>query len=243
MLNVQLFLRYALLSCLICSQLSIFSKDTLNITIDSSSTINVKKVTTESIKKYANDNDFLYDRIPPPAESPWEAFKRWLMKLFDNYIGNKIPRIFWDVLSWTIVVGAIILIFYRLFRQEIKSVFKGKATTNQVNFIHKDENIHEMDFNQLISDAITKKDYKNAIRLSYLNLLKNLTDEDFIVWKADKTNLDYIEELKQSPLQASFKKTTLVFEHVWYGEFTINESHFKDTMLIFNEMHAKKTNH
>ncbi len=243
MLNVQLLLRYFILLCLLSLQLNAFSNDTLKVKIDSSSTINVKKVADESIEKYINDKEFLYDRIPPPAESPWEAFKRWLNKLFNKYVSNNLPPIFWDILIWTIVAAALILIIYRLFRHEIKSVFRGKSATNKVGFIHKDENIHEMDFNQLITNAITQKDYKNAIRLSYLKLLKTLTDEDLITWKADKTNLDYIAELKQSSLQTPFKKTTIVFEHVWYGEFTINENHFDETMLIFNDMHNKITNH
>lgn len=243
MLNAQLLLRYLILTFLLSLQLNVFGKDTLKVKIDSSSTINVKNVADESIKKYTNDKEFLYDRIPPPAESPWEAFKRWLNKLFTKYFSDKLPPVFWDILIWTIVAASIILILYRLFRHEIKSVFKGKPASNQVAFIHKDENIHEMDFNQLITNAITKKDYKNAIRLSYLRLLKNLTDEDLITWKADKTNLDYIAELKLSKLQTPFKKTTVVFEHVWYGEFTINQNHFDETMLIFNDMYDKITNH
>ena len=243
MLNAQLLLRYLILTFLLSLQLSIFSKDTLRVKIDSTSTISVKKVADDSIEKYTKDNDFLYDRVPPPAESPWEAFKRWLNNLFNKYVSNNVPPMFWDILIWTIVAAALILIIYRLFRHEIKSVFRGKPATNQVTFIREDENIHEMDFNQLITNAITQKDYKNAIRLSYLKLLKTLTDEDLITWKADKTNLDYIAELKQSPLQTPFKKTTIVFEHVWYGEFTINESHFDETMLIFNDMHNKITNH
>ena len=156
MLNAQLLLRFFILLCLLSMQLSVFSNDTLKVKIDSSSTIDVKKVAEESIEKYTNDKDFLYDRIPPPAESPWEAFKRWLNKLFNKYVSNNLPPVFWDILIWTIVVAALILIIYRLFRHEIKSVFKGKSATNKVGFIHEDENIHEMDFSQLITNAITE---------------------------------------------------------------------------------------
>lgn len=242
MLNVQLLLRYLILMLLFSSQLNVFSNDTPKVKVDSSSTINVKKVATETIEKYTKDKDFLYDRIPPPAESPWEAFMRWLNKLFNKYVSNNLPPIFWDILIWTIVAAALILIIYRLFRHEIKGVFRGKSATNKVAFIRDDENIHEMDFNLVINDAIAQKDYKNAIRLSYLKLLKTLTDEDLITWKADKTNLDYIDELKQSPLQAFFKKTTVAFEHVWYGKFTINENHFDEIMLVFKHMHDKINN-
>ena len=67
MLNAQLLLRFFILLCLLSMQLSVFSNDTLKVKIDSSSTIDVKKVAEESIEKYTNDKDFLYDRIPPPA--------------------------------------------------------------------------------------------------------------------------------------------------------------------------------
>ena len=196
-------------------------------------------ISTATIEKYLSDDDFVYDRVPPPAETFWEQFKRWLQKWFYKSFGENLPGWFWEVILWTLAVACLLFIIYKLFNHEIKSVFRGKAAANKSVIINEGEDIHEMDFNFLIQEAITKGDYKNAIRLSYLKLLKNLTDKDLISWKADKTNTEYLSELKKHELYAPFKKTTFIFEYVWYGDFKITKQHFDETLLVFQSMNAK----
>lgn len=35
------------------------------------------------------------------------------------------------------------------------------------------------------------------------------------------------------------KKTTFIFEYVWYGDFKITKQHFDETLLVFQSMNAK----
>ena len=60
------------------------------------------------------------------------------------------------------------------------------------------------------------------MRLLYLKCLKHLSDSGLIEWEIDKTNSTYIDEIKNQQQQASFRRLTLQFEYVWYGEFTID---------------------
>jgi len=50
------------------------------------------------------------------------------------------------------------------------------------------ENIHELNFDKLISEALAQQHYREGIRLLFLKSLKLLTDRQFIHWQAGKTN-------------------------------------------------------
>lgn len=209
------------------------------VLVKDSSYIQQIHISEKTIENYMADDDFVYDRIPPPAETLWEQFKRWVQKWLIKFLGKNTPDWFWEAFLWTLAVACLLFIIYKLFNHEIRGVFIGKAAANKSVIINEGEDIHEMDFNFLIQEAIANENYKNAIRLSYLKLLKNLTDKDLITWKVDKTNTEYLSELKYHEFYAPFKKTTLVFEYVWYGDFTITKQHFDDTLLVFKTMNSK----
>jgi len=97
-----------------------------------------------------------------------------------------------------------------------------------------DENIHEMDFDKLIEDALMKKDYRGGVRLVFLYSLKMLSDKNLIHWDQGKTNHDYLDELKQDELRGGFNDLNLYFEYAWYGNFTINAETFAHVQQIFS---------
>jgi hypothetical protein len=65
---------------------------------------------------------------------------------------------------------------------------------------------------------LTKKDYRLAIRYTFLNALKGLSLHELIAVKEGKTNYEYYNELPVS-LRPAYKQVLAVFEYVWYGEF------------------------
>ena len=85
-------------------------------------------------------------------------------------------------------------------------MFQSKSATNKVHFMTKDEDIHEINFEEKITKLVDQKNYKEAIRLSYLRILKQLTDKELIVWKVDKTNLDYVDEIEDNEMKVAFEK-------------------------------------
>jgi hypothetical protein len=95
------------------------------------------------------------------------------------------------------------------------------------------ENIHELDFNTLLDEAVQQQDYRRAIRLYYLHTLKQLTDRELIHWQPGKTNRSYIRELQAKALRTDFEKITALFEYVWYGGSRVTEAHFSATRQAF----------
>nr|WP_262905325.1 DUF4129 domain-containing protein [Hymenobacter nitidus] len=80
------------------------------------------------------------------------------------------------------------------------------------------EDIHSLDFNTLLAQAEAAGNYRLAVRLGYLAVLKQLTDHGLIRWQPEKTNHDYLRELTAGSLRPAFQEITRQFEYVWYGE-------------------------
>jgi Domain of unknown function (DUF4129) len=102
------------------------------------------------------------------------------------------------------------------------------------------EDIHGLDFEALLTTAETAGNYRLAVRLGYLQVLKQLTDQGLIRWQPDKTNHDYLFELPAGPLPDAFRELTRQFDYVWYGELDdLTPAHYaqaRATRLAFQQL-------
>ncbi len=89
-----------------------------------------------------------------------------------------------------------------------------------------EEDIENADLQHFIDQALKNEQYALAIRLYYLSALKELTLKKTIKWKKDKTNLDYLSEMRSSEHFHSFRSITQIFERVWYGEHPLDREGF-----------------
>ena len=90
-----------------------------------------------------------------------------------------------------------------------------------------EENIPEADTRSLLQEAIEQEAYNLAIRLYFLDTLKELTQKQIIQWKKDKTNRDYQLELSDHHLKKDFNQLVNIFNHLWYGKRYINKQDFQ----------------
>jgi hypothetical protein len=90
-----------------------------------------------------------------------------------------------------------------------------------------EENLLESDIDKFIRQALAQSNYRLALRLYYLKCIKELSMHNRVIWKKDKTNYEYLFELKNWEEQESFQKITQNYERMWYGELTIKEADFK----------------
>jgi len=129
----------------------------------------------------------------------------------------------------------IVIIILLVLKNDIRAVFYGKSASVTIDFKEFDEDIHKINFDELIANAISNNDYRKAVRLHFLKLLKELTDNNLITWQIDKTNNDYSIELSNSKYSKKFQELALMYEYIWYGDFQLDESNFKNTILKFKE--------
>lgn len=118
--------------------------------------------------------------------------------------------------------------FIRPKNRKIRDAADGAAILEQI-----EENIYESDLDRYIREAIESGQYALAIRLYYLAVIKELSLNRTIRWKRDKTNKDYMRELRQTNLYQPFREATRVFERVWYGKGEFTASDFESIQPRF----------
>lgn len=136
----------------------------------------------------------------------------------------------WDsnllrTISFVILILIVLaLVFVVLHNMKLNS--KVKKNILLVQQVEDLDDIEQLETESLMSQALNAKNYRFAIRLMYLDLLKNLHESKIIHWKKDKTNLDYISEVSKESFINEFRKITLGYELVWYGEREATENNY-----------------
>lgn len=192
-----------------------------------------------TIDKYKKDSDYQYDYSPPllESESFWDRFWAWLRNLFetDKRAQTIDPGSIFDVVSYILIAFAVIMILYIIVSGNFTGIIRGSAKKTGVEYTVNDIDINAIDFDALIAVAIAEKNYRKVVRLYYLQTLKALSDKNLIEFQPDKTNADYMRELKKTDLKPVFAKLTYVYEYVWYGHFEIDEHNFSAASKAFND--------
>ena len=142
-----------------------------------------------------------------------------------------------SVFFWLLAIFFIGVIIYKVFIQS-GFFFTGRKGKN---ILPDEENTEELKsahaYDQFIYEAEQKGNFNHAIRFWYLKTLKNLKDLDLIHYSPDKTNQEYISELKESSKLDQFSELTRNYEYVWYGEFFLQKELYlkiKDSFVVFN---------
>ena len=198
-----------------------------------SSTVDEKFITQQDLQEYLSDKTFDYDRETPDQASLWEMFKRWFWSMVEQFFGTKVGAKVGKVLMYVLIIIAIAIVNIILFRSKLGGLFGGKKSKTNLGFTIFDENIHELNFPELINSAEARSDYRHAIRLHYLWLLKRLSDDGVIQLKINKTNRDYRNEIQSPELQHSFSRASIIFEYVWYGNIQIDSSNYQSALQTF----------
>jgi len=208
------------------------------ITNDSSS-VTVRNFSSATITGYKADPAFQYDRIIEPPKSVWERFWEWFWQKVAQTIGSKQGGRIFNIII--ILLAAAILTFFiiKLTGMQNAGLFGKKNTGNALDYSIHDENIHTIDFDAAIHEAVEKRNFRFAVRLLYLQSLKLLTDRRLINWQVNKTNVTYVQELKDSAYQQGFRDLTFQFENNWYGDLPIEESEFIHVKDHFNQFNRQ----
>lgn len=145
------------------------------------------------------------------------------------------------LLKFLLIILAVIGLVF-LLRALIGSEGKGrnkairKKQQTIVDLERIEENLEETDPEQFLKQVIDEGNYKLAIRLYYLSVLRNLSAQKLIRWKKDKTNRDYLSEMYTTTHYRVFKEVTTIFERVWYGNKIISQQQFKTIVPKFEAL-------
>ena len=145
---------------------------------------------------------------------------RWLAPVFDTRGGRRA----WDIIFYGLIGGTLVFAVLKLLQVDLTNVFGRAARSLPLAYETGQENIHELNFADALAQAEAAGNLRLAVRLGYLQLLKQLTDRDLIDWQPDKTNQAYLRELATSRPAArpDFAELTRQFEYAWYGELPVS---------------------
>jgi hypothetical protein len=203
-----------------------------------SAAVKARPFNNEDLQQLKDDPTFDYKEPPTVAESLWDRFRMWLADLLSNIFNGAVSTPWGRVIAY--VVGfalAVVLIMLILKVNAFKMLYSGEGNARKYQVL--DEDIHEMDFDALINDALQQQDYRKGIRLLFLYALKLLSDRHLIHWQAGKTNHDYVGELGKSELRQGLTALSFYFEYAWYGNFNITHDTFTKAQSTFADWKDK----
>jgi hypothetical protein len=185
--------------------------------------IQQRKLSDSLIKKMQADKNFWYANEEFEKEKKKEQQKK-------NAAYVPLGRRSWfQTLMWFLIIGgfAAFLIIY-LSGSNI-GLFRKK------NFINNEgeeeegitEDIFAINYQKEIDKAAMQGNYRLAVRLMYLRLLKNMSEKNIIQYKQDKTNLDYLMQLHPTKHYTNFFRVTRNYEYSWYGKFDVSEQSYR----------------
>lgn len=180
---------------------------------------------TVKIAKWQSDPAYQYNkdiRTPDFNVFEWIANKvgKLIRALFNNEFVARHSALL--IILAALVILALILFF--LYRRRPDLFMKSRK--NQFGTAVDEDTIYGVDFERGIRKALAKNDYREAVRLVYLQTLKVLNDTQRIDWQLFKTPTQYTYEVKTP----DFREFTLHFLRVRYGGFEASQSLF-DRML------------
>lgn len=99
-----------------------------------------------------------------------------------------------------------------------------------------EEKMHELDLQGLLNEALAQKNFRIALRIRFLILIKYLNDKGEIHWTKEKTNWDYVRETKTRLTADAFKHAVIHFEKVWYGEYPLDEMEYHSSEALYSPL-------
>lgn len=197
----------------------------------------------EQIEKYKDDGAFDYmEQVE--GDSWWTRFKKWVDLrfqqlidwLFGDYKAHSVVVFLLNILPYIIlgaVVGFIIWLFIRL---NPGASILNEPKKAEVYLSEEEEIIQSKDISELIEMAVNNGEYRLAVRYYYLQLLKQLNEAEIIHYEYQKTNAEYLAEIKEDRIKTPLKKIMRFYDFIWYGNFPVTPDDFSRVQASFKEL-------
>lgn len=157
-----------------------------------------------------------------------------LSKLLRAIFGSRFAEEYSGIILVVIAILILLLILWFVYKKRPELFMRSRR--GPVNYSVHEDTIYGVDFDSEIKRAMERKDYRESIRLLYLQTLKLLSDEGRIDWQPYKTPTEYIYEVKLEALRSSFRRLTNGFLRVRYGNFAASEPLFEELLSLQTEI-------
>jgi hypothetical protein len=186
-------------------------------------TVRIREVSKQQIDSLKKDDAFWY---------AGKTFKKKKVKEIE------LPSRWMSMTSLVIIVVVFMIILgWYLFQANILSRKQPMSITETGQVDRED--LFKIDYDKDIQGAIGATNYRLAVRLLFLKLLKNLSLNDIIQYKQEKTNFAYLSEMRSGPYYNDFFHLARNYEYIWYGKFEIDKETFGTIKTHFENFDRK----
>ncbi len=184
------------------------------------------------IAQWQAQNDFDYNR---ELVGGGMTFTQWLMMQLDELLNSLFGQAWNSEYTWWLLsaIGVVVLgvVGWYLWRYH-PGLFMWQGQQQETGEDTEDT-IYGVDFDAVISKALGREDYREAVRMVYLRTLKALSDGRQIDWQPYKTPSQYVREF---PAVAAFRTLTTHFLRVRYGNFPATRELYDEVETLGKEV-------
>lgn len=127
---------------------------------------------------------------------------------------------------YVLVAGAILFLLVKILLNINTTPIINDDTGRVYTLSEVEDKILELDLDRILKDALLVKDYRLALRINFLIIIKKLALKGKINWAKEKTNGEYFSEIQDVDIAFRFKEIVITFESIWYGERSVSEDQF-----------------
>lgn len=200
-------------------------------TILQDSTFHKKNTNYETQRKF-NENlvekykgkEFTYTEEEikePKKQSTPSPFWIYFAQIFSNFMRFVFPFLLGGFIIFLILKAAL------GYDRSWFSLKKNQNNSKEKLIYEEDTDIENENLEELLQNAIQSENYRLAIRFYFLMVLKELSQQKLIDYHKDKTNTEYLFELKNKAQKEQFSYLLYLYNYIWYGEFSINKTEFQ----------------
>lgn len=136
------------------------------------------------------------------------------------------------ILLGVFVVALLLLIFYLFMNAERKGKKVAPASGTDIEDVNPTE-IPLTELQRLLKEALDNGDFRGAVRIYFIFIVRGLADKGFIKWEREKTNFHYLSEMAGKKGYDDFIVSVTYFEFIWYGKREIDAAKFEEIKPTF----------
>lgn len=189
---------------------------------------------------------YQYERDVREAPDLWDRFKEWVKSWFrelfrwvEDATGLDVEHWFWDNIWLLVCCAALVLVLWFLRKRMFSSVF-GAPPVEASLVRTLEEDITADDLPQQLAGAEQANEWRRALRLQYLLVLRHLVDTGAIEWKPERTDRDYQDQLRDGEQRQRFARLSFIFKWVWYGEASLDRHQYERLSAGFNDFRNRR---
>ncbi|MCB9018417.1 MAG: hypothetical protein WCQ55_04660 [Paludibacteraceae bacterium] len=177
---------------------------------------------TEKVSKSIND----LKKIPYNQYGPYGKLEKVsASKKISMDNDFKLPH--FDINRYIILFVVILVVIFFFIILIINIFCMSSSKRKKKKDITNEDDIHNRNFNTELQMMIKEGNYKEAIKIVYLETLYKLNEKHLIKWELAKTPAEYYYEIKNKNIKTDFLQMTSIFLSVRYG----NKEADKDMFL------------